>query len=96
MSLGTRQTAAQTFSYHIRQLPRFRLSICHHEFQVQSKSLYQNNHNQILGEFKAENEVLERNYNRATIHHFHLRNYPQSLFIYSALKNKKLDTHFLF
>ena len=41
------------------------------KFQVQSKSLYQNNLIQNSGEFKAENEVLERNYNRATIHHFH-------------------------
>ena len=40
------------------------------EFQVQSKSLYQSNFIQNLGEFKVENQVLERNYNRSTIHHF--------------------------
>ena len=47
-----------------------------HKFLVQRKSLYQNNLIQNLGEFKAENLVLERNYNRATIHHFYLRDYP--------------------
>ena len=40
-----------------------------HEFQVQSKFLCQNNLIQNSGEFMAENQVLERNYNRATIHY---------------------------
>ena len=44
-----------------------------HEFQVQSKSLYQNNLKQNLGEFNVENQVLERNYNRVTIHHFYFK-----------------------
>jgi hypothetical protein len=44
-----------------------------HEFQVQSKFLYQINLIQNSGEFNAENKVLERNYNRATIHHFHFK-----------------------
>ena len=44
-----------------------------HEFQVQSKFLYQNNLIQDSKEFKAENQVLERNYNRATIHHFYFK-----------------------
>jgi hypothetical protein len=44
-----------------------------HEFQVQSKFLYQNSHLQYSGEFKAENYVLERNYDRPTIHHFHCK-----------------------
>ena len=34
-----------------------------HEFQVQSKSLYQNNLIQNSGEFKAKNLVPKRNYN---------------------------------
>ena len=42
-----------------------------HEFQVQSKFLYQNCRIQNSGEFKAKNQALERNYNRATIHHVH-------------------------
>ena len=41
------------------------------EFQVQSKSLCQNNPIQNSGEFKVENQALERTYNRATIHHVH-------------------------
>ena len=67
-----------------------------HEFQVQSKFLYQNSLIQNSGEFKAENQVLEKNYNKATIHHFYSRDYLQSPFIYSILKNRKLDTHFYF
>ena len=59
-----------------------------HKFQDQSKSLYQNNLIQNSREFKAENLVLERNYNRATIHHFPLRDYSESSLFYSALKNK--------
>ena len=62
-----------------------------HEFQVQSKSLYQNNLIQNSGEFKAENQVLERNYNRATIHHFYCKRLSLE-FIYLAPKNRKLDT----
>ena len=54
-----------------------------HEFQVQSKSLYQNNLIQNLKEFKAENQVLEKNYDRATIHHFHFKRLS-SEFIYLA------------
>ena len=69
-----------------------------HEFQVQSKSLYQNNLIQNSGEFKAENQVLERNYNIATIHHFHFkRSSSESFLFYSALKNKLNQTrHTLF
>ena len=66
-----------------------------HEFQVQSKSLYQNNLIQNSREFKAENQVLERNYNRATIHHFHFKRLSlESFFIlfYSAPKNKLKQT----
>ena len=44
-----------------------------HEFLVWSKSLCQNNLIQNSGEFKVENYELERNYNRATIHHFHFK-----------------------
>ena len=44
-----------------------------HEFQAQSKFLYQNSLIQNSREFKAENQVLERNYDRATIHHFHCK-----------------------
>ena len=67
-----------------------------HEFQVQSKSLYQNNLIQNSGEFKAKNQVLERNYNRATIHHFHLRDYSKSSLFYSTLKNKIKQTRHTF
>ena len=42
-----------------------------HKFQVQSKFLYQNSLIQNSGEFKTENQVLERNYDRASSHHFH-------------------------
>ena len=40
----------------------------------------------------AENLVLERNYNRATIHRFHLRDYSESSLFYSALTNKLKET----
>ena len=66
-----------------------------HEFQVQSKFLYQHSHIQNSGEFKAEIQVLERNYNRATSHHFHCKRLSLKL-IYLTLKNRKLDTHFHF
>ena len=66
-----------------------------HEFQVRSKSLYQNNLIQNSGEFKAENQVLERNYNRATIHHFHFRRLSlESLLFIQLLKEIKVNqTH---
>ena len=67
-----------------------------HEFQVQSKSLYQINFIQNSGEFEAENQVLERNYNRATIYHFHLRDYSKSSLFYSTLKNKLKQTRHTF
>ena len=67
-----------------------------HEFQVQSKSLYQNNLIQNSGQFKAENQVLERNYNRTTIHHFYSRDYYESSLFYSALKNKLKQTRHIF
>ena len=44
------------------------------------------------GEFKAKNQVLERNYNRATIHHFYLRDYLESSLFYSDPKNKLKQT----
>ena len=47
------------------------------------------------GELKAKNQVLERNYDRATIHHFHVKRLSSQPF-YLALKNRKLDTYFLF
>ena len=65
-----------------------------HEFQLQSKSLYQNNLIQNSGEFKNENQVLERNYNRATIHHFHCKRLSSES-IYLVLKNRKLKTLFI-
>ena len=69
-----------------------------HKFQVQSKSLYQNSFIQNSGEFKAENQVLERNYNRATIHHFHFKRLSSESFLfYLALKNiLKQTRHTLF
>ena len=67
-----------------------------HEFQVQSKPLCQNNLIQNLGEFEAKSQVLERNYNKVTIHHFHSRDYSESSLFYSTLKNRKPDTYFLF
>jgi hypothetical protein len=69
-----------------------------HKFQVQSKSLYQNKLIQNSGEFKAENKVLERNFNRATIHHFHFKRLSiEFLLFYLALKNKlKQIGHTLF
>ena len=69
-----------------------------HEFQVQSKSLYQNNLIQNSGEFKDENQVLERNYNKATIHHFHFKRLSSKTFLfYLAPKNRLKQTrHTLF
>ena len=58
-----------------------------HEFQVQSKFLYQNSLIQNSGEFKAENQVLERNYNEATIHHFYCKRLSSEL-IYLTPKNQ--------
>ena len=58
-----------------------------HEFQVQSKFLYQNSRIQNSGEFKAENQILERNYDRATIHHFHCKRLSLEL-IYLTPKNQ--------
>jgi hypothetical protein len=55
VSLGTRQIATQTISYHIRQLPDLDQAYATCKLQVQSKSLYQNSRNQNSGEFKAEN-----------------------------------------
>ena len=66
-----------------------------HEFQVQSKSLYQISCIQNSGEFEAENQVLERNRDRATSHHFHRKRLSLESF-YLTLKNRKLDTHFYF
>ena len=70
-----------------------------HECQVLSNFLYQNSLIQNSGEFKAKNQVLEGNYNRATIHHFHhVRSSSSSIYLLS-LKNKlkhslgKLYTH---
>ena len=40
----------------------------------------QNHCIQNSGEFKVENKVLERNYGRATFHHFHIRVYSRGLF----------------
>ena len=66
-----------------------------HKFQVQSKFLYQNNSIQNLEEFKAENQVLEKNYNKATIHHFHFRILSsESLLFIQLLKEIKANqTH---
>ena len=66
-----------------------------HEFQVQSKFLYQISHIQNSREFKAENQVLERNYNRATIHHFHCKRLSQSPLFIELLKIEN-QRHFLF
>ena len=66
-----------------------------HEFQIHSKFLYQNSRIQNSGEFKAENQVLERNHDRATSHHFHCKRLSLESF-YLTPKNRKLDTHFLF
>ena len=67
-----------------------------HEFSVQSKSLYQISRIQNSGEFKAENQVLERNYNGTTIYHFHLRDYSKSSLFYSTLQIKATQIHTLF
>ena len=66
-----------------------------HEFQVQSKFLYQNSRIQNSGEFKAKNQVLERNQNRTTIHHFHSKRLSlESILFIQLLKNTKLDAYF--
>ena len=57
-----------------------------------------------MGEFEVENLVLERNYGRATIHHFHIRVYSvgfilaENFFKYSPkfylanlISNRKVD-----
>ena len=69
-----------------------------HELQVQSKFSYQNSHIQNSRDFKAKNQVLERNYNRATIHHFYCERLSQSLLFIELLKIKLKEnqTHFLF
>ena len=67
-----------------------------HEFQVQSKFLNQINFIQNSREFMAENQILKRNHNRTTIHHFHLRVYSESCLFYSALKNKLKQTRHTF
>ena len=70
-----------------------------HEFQVQSKFLYQNSLIQNSGEFKAKNQVLEGNYNRATIYHFHFKRLSSESFLFIELlkiKLKENQTHFLF
>ena len=59
------------------------------EFQVQSNFLYQNNLIQNLGEFKVENQVLERNYNRATIYHFHYERSTSKFFLFIQLLKTK-------
>ena len=64
-----------------------------HEFQVQSKSLYQNNLIQNLGEFKAENQVLERNYDRATIHHFHVKRLSLRVLLFIQFLKIEKQTH---
>ena len=103
------QKKSPEFQYHLEQdkqqlRPSHILSINYldldqafatHEFQVQSKFSYQNSLIQNLKEFKAKNQVLERN--RATIHHFHSKRLSSKSFLfYLALKNRKQDTHFLF
>ena len=67
-----------------------------HEFQVQSK--YQSSFIQKSEEFKAKNQVLEINYSRATIHHFHIQKLFRVSFIYyQILKESKANyIHTLF
>ena len=67
-----------------------------HEFQVQSKFSCQTNFIQNSGEFKAENQVLERNYNRATIHHFHCKRLSQSVLFIELLKIENQTHTFYF
>ena len=64
-----------------------------HEFQVQSKSLYQNNFIQNSGEFKDENQVLERNYSRATIHHFRIKRLSLECILFIQLLKTENQTH---
>ena len=68
-----------------------------HEFQVQSKFLYQNSLIQNSGEFKAKNQVLERNYNRATIYHFHSKRLSLESILFIQLSKTENQMHtFLF
>ena len=83
---------------HIRQLPRLRSSIATHEFQVQSKFSCQNSHIQNSREFKAANQVLERNYKELLFIISILRDYLQSPFYFiQLLKQIKANwTHSLY
>ena len=67
-----------------------------HELQVQSKFLYQDSRIQNSREFKVKNQVLEKNYNRATIHHFHYKRLSQSLLFIELLKIENQTHTFLF
>ena len=51
---------------------------------------YQNNFIQNSEDFKAKNEVLERNYNRATIHHFHFKRLSLESFYFIQLLKSNL------
>ena len=83
---------------HIRSINYLDLDQAYatHEFQVQSKFLYQNSLIQNSKEFKAENQVLERNYNRVTIHHFHCKRLSQSLLFIELLKTENQTHTFYF
>ena len=74
-----------------------------HEYQVQSKFLYQIKSIQYLGEFWTKNQALKRNYNRATIHHVHQKFIEEEvlysqlcLFYFISTNNIKENYHTLF
>ena len=95
--------------YHLEQdkqqlIPSYIISINYldlnqayatHENQVQSKFLYQIKSIQYSEEFRTENQALERNYNRATIHHFdYKRLSSESPFYFIQLLKIKLKANF--
>ena len=71
-----------------------------HECQIQSKFFYQIKSIQYSGEFWTENQAIERNYNRATIHHVHQKfieekvlNSQLCLFYFVRTKHIKENYH---
>ena len=52
-----------------------------------------NSYIKILGEFKDENQVLEWNYNRATIHHFYVKRLSFTVFLFIQLLKIKNQAH---
>ena len=104
VSLGTRWIVAQNLpiSYPSTTQTQIKHSLptsFRFRANLKSKQLFQNSE-----EFKAKNQVLERNYSRSTIHHFHKRvnsigfilagnffQYSPKFYLANLISNKKID-----